>query len=83
MKLYDHRYIKTKIRTYQDKVYTNFRCLNVPEDDIECESFTVTFIDSLLVYDEKYYLQVFLNNLPYISYPIYYLDENLFEDYLL
>ena len=83
MKLYDHRYIKTKIRTYQDKVYTNFRCLNVPEDDIECESFTVTFIDSLLVYDEKYYLQVFLNNLPYISYLIYYLDENLFEDYLL
>ena len=86
MKLYDHRYIKTKIRTYQDKVYTNFRCLNVPEDDIECESFTVTFINSLLIYDEKYYLQVFLNNLPYIivSKQIRnYLDENLFEDYLL
>ena len=24
-----------------DKVYTNFRGLNVPEDDLECESFTV------------------------------------------
>ena len=24
-----------------DKVYTNFRGLNVPEDDVECESFTV------------------------------------------
>ena len=86
MKLYDHRYIKTKIRTYQDKVYTNFRCLNVPEDDIECESFTVSFIDSLLVYDEKYYLQVFLNNLPYVIVSKQmrnYLDENLFEDYLL
>ena len=39
--VYDDRYIKTKIRTYGDKVYTNFRGLNVPEDDIECHFFTV------------------------------------------
>ena len=31
--VYDDRYIKTKIRTFDDKVYTNFRGLNVPEDD--------------------------------------------------
>ena len=30
-------YIKTEIRTYGDKVFTNFCGLNVPEDDIECE----------------------------------------------
>ena len=47
--VYDDRYIKTKKRTYNDKVYTNFRCLNVPKDDIECESFTVISIASLLV----------------------------------
>ena len=47
--VYDDRYIKTKIRTYSDKVYTNFRGLNVPEDDIECESFTVISINSLLI----------------------------------
>ena len=46
---YDDKYIKTKIRTYGDKVYTNFRGLNVPENDIECESFSVISIDSLLV----------------------------------
>ena len=34
--VYDHRYIKTKIRTYGYKSYTNFRGLNVPEDDTEC-----------------------------------------------
>ena len=33
--VYDDRYIKTKIRTYGDKVYTNFRGLNVPDDHIE------------------------------------------------
>ena len=45
--------MKTKIRTYGDKIYTNFRGLNVPEDDIECESFTVIFTDSLIVYENK------------------------------
>ena len=31
---YDDRHIKTKIRTYRNKVYTNFRGLNVPEAEI-------------------------------------------------
>ena len=48
---YDDRYTKTKIRTYGDKVYTKFHGLNVPEDDIKCESFTVISIDSLLLYE--------------------------------
>ena len=60
--VYDDRYIKTKIRTYGDKVYTNFRGLNVPEDDIECKSFTFISIVSLVVYQNKYYLQVYLEN---------------------
>ena len=57
---YDDKYIKTKIRTYGDKFHTNFRGLNVPEDGIECEPFTVISIDSLLVYKSKYYLRVYL-----------------------
>ena len=39
--IYHDRCIKTKIRTYVDKVYSNFRCLNVQEDDIECNSLTL------------------------------------------
>ena len=50
------------MRTFGDKVYTNFLGLNVPENDIQCESFTVISIDSLLVYNKKYYLQVYLDN---------------------
>ena len=60
--VYDDRYIKTKIRTYSNKVYTNFCSFHVPEDDRECKSFTVISIDSLLAYENKYYLQVYLNN---------------------
>ena len=63
--VYDDRYIITKIRTYGDKVYTNFRGLNVPEDDIECESFAVISNDSLLVYKNKYYLLVYSGNCTY------------------
>ena len=67
--------------TYGNKVYSNFRGLNVPEDDIECKSFTVMSIDSLLVYENKYYLQVYLNNCPYKianKQMTDYLDDNLF-----
>ena len=81
--VYDDRHIKTKIRTYGDKVYTNFRGINVPEDDTECKSFTVISIDSLLVYDKKYYLQVYLENCAYKivnKQMADYLDENLFEE---
>ena len=53
--VYDARCIKAKIRTYGGKVCTNFRGLNVPEDDIEYESFTLISIDSFLVYGNKYY----------------------------
>ena len=61
----DYRYIKTKIRTYGDTVYTNSHGLNVLEIGIECESFTVIYIDSLLVYKNKYYLQIYLDICPY------------------
>ena len=54
LSIYDERYMKTKIITYPDKVYTNFHSLNVSEYYIECESFTAISIDSLLLYNCKY-----------------------------
>ena len=52
-------------------------------NDIECESFTVISIDSLLVYENKYYVEVYLDNRAYkiANKQIKdYLDENLFEE---
>ena len=37
----------------------------MPEDDIECEFLTVVSIDSLLVYENKYYLHLYLDNCAY------------------
>ena len=58
----------------------------MPEDDIECESFIVIFIDSLLVYKNQYYLKIYLNNCAYKivnKQMTDYLDENVFEDWIL
>ena len=54
--IYDDRYIKTKITTYGCKFCGYFRGLNVLEDEVECESFTIISVDSLLVYENKYCL---------------------------
>ena len=58
LQVYDDRYIKNKIRTYGDKVYTNFQGLDVTEHGVGCKSFTFISVDLLLVYDSKYYMQV-------------------------
>ena len=50
---YDDGYVKTKIRIYGDKIYITFRGLNMPENYIECESFTVISSDSSLVYKKN------------------------------
>ena len=56
--------------------------VNVLEFDMECESFTVISIDSLLVYENKYSLQVYLDNCAdkiVNKQMTDKLDENLFE----
>ena len=59
---YDDRYMKTKIRTNGDKVYTNIRGQDVPEDYMECESFTVISVYCFIIYEKKYYLKIYLDN---------------------
>ena len=86
LRIYDDIYMKTKIRTYGDKVYINFRGLNVPQDGIECESFTVISMDALVAYKKKYYRQVYLDNCRYKiakKQMTDYLDHNRFEDEIL
>ena len=82
LEIFHDRYIKAKIRIYVDKVYTNFRSLNVPEDGVECESFTIISLGSLLVYENKFYLQIYSDNFAYKivnTQMIGYLHDNLFE----
>ena len=64
------------------KFILNFRGLDVPEDYMECKFFTVISIDSWLVYGNKYYLQIYLDNCAYKivnKQMTDYLDENVLE----
>ena len=57
-----------------------FFVVYVLEDGVECESFKVIYIESLLVYESRHYLQVHLDNSKIVSTQmIDYLDQNLFE----
>ena len=60
--VYDDRYLKNKIRTYGNNVFINFRGLNVTKDSVECEYLIIISLAFLLVYDNKYYLQIYLDN---------------------
>ena len=80
--IYVNKYIKTKIRTYSDKVCTNFCGLNVPEDSVEVGSLTSISIYSVLPYESKYYLQVYIDTCIYKvvnTQMVYYLGNNLFS----
>ena len=55
----------------------------MPEDDRECKYFIVISISFLLVYENKYYLQIYLDSYAYKTVNKQmtdYLDKNLFED---
>ena len=55
----------------------------MPEHDIECGSFAIISVDSLLVYNKKHYLQLYLDNYAHKivnKEMIGYLDESPFED---
>lgn len=49
LSIYDNKYIKTKIRTYNNIFYTDFHELGVSEDDTQCDCLLVIPIDSLFV----------------------------------
>ena len=56
-------YIRAKRRTNGDKIQTNFHSLNVPEDGVGYESFTIISIDYLVIFENKYYIIVTRNNI--------------------
>lgn len=50
LSVYNDRYMRTSIRAFGHDVYTNFRPLNLSEDDLEWESFTIISTDCLYVH---------------------------------
>ena len=82
--IYDDRYIKNKIRTYVDNVYTNF-LVQMSQRMIQNVNLLQSFlyIITLLVYYYNYYLQVHLQNCAekiIDKQMTDYLDKNFFQN---
>ena len=65
----DDKYIKTKIKTYEDNITTNFYnkkgSKKVPEEKIPHKCLSIIILDSVLYAYEKYHPQLFLEECNY------------------
>ena len=64
--VYNDKYIKTKIKIYNNRVYTNFQHNKIPKDNEYCACLSVILLDSIFVNSNKeYYPQIFLEECKY------------------
>ena len=57
----NEKYIKTKIRTYEDRVITNFQGKKVPKENASYNCIALVGIDCVIRINKKYYPQAYLN----------------------
>ena len=63
---YNDKYIKTKIKIYNERVYTNFQHNKIPKDNEYCACSSVILLDSIFAdSDKEYYLQILLEECKY------------------
>ena len=66
--MYNNKYIKTKIKIFNDTVYTNFQHNKIPKDNEYCACLSVILLDSIFVNSNKeYYPQIFLEECKYAT----------------
>ena len=67
----DDKYIKTKIKTYEDSITTNFHnkkeSKKIPEEKIPHKCLSIIILDSVLYAYEKYQPQIFLEECKYVQ----------------
>ena len=64
--MYNDRYIKTKIKIYNDRVYTNFQHNKIPKENESCTCLSAILLDSNFVNsDKEYYPQILLEECKY------------------
>ena len=62
--MYNYKYIKTEIKIYNDRSYTNFQHNKIPKDNKYCECLAVIILDS-----------IFVNLNKEINYPYIFFEE--------
>ena len=65
--VYNNKFIKTKVKIYNDRVYTNFQYNKITKDNEYCKFLSVILLHSILVNsDKEYYPQIFLEECKYL-----------------
>ena len=59
------KYIKTKIKLYADKVNTYFQRKKIPKENASYKCLSLIMLDSVIRANEKYYLQILLEECKY------------------
>ena len=74
------KYIKTKIKTYEKSIITNFHNKKSPKEKAPCKSLSIIRIDSVIKTNKKYYPQPLLEECKYIQEKMKtenYIDQEL------
>ena len=60
------KYIMTKIKTYGDRVNTNFQGKKVPKENASYKCSSLIMLDSVVRVNKKYYPQILLEECKYV-----------------
>ena len=60
------KYIKTKIKMYEDRVNTKFQGKKVPKENVSYKCLSLIMLDSVIRVNEKYYPQALLEECKYV-----------------
>ena len=60
------KYIKTKIKVYENSVNTNFQGKKVPKENASCKCLSLIMLDSAIRINKKYYPQTLLEECKYV-----------------
>ena len=63
--IYENKYLKTKVREYDDAVKTNFLANGIPKENMHYTCMVCITIDSVMRMDKKNYPQVYLEEYKY------------------
>ena len=62
----NEKYIKTKIRTYEDRVITSFQGKKTPKENASYKCLSLIMLDSVIRVNKKYYPQTLLEECKYV-----------------
>ena len=62
----NEKYIKTKIKMYEDRVNTNFQGKKVSKENASYKCLSLIMLDSVIRVNRKYYPQIFLEECKYV-----------------